>query len=171
MNLRGEEGVVTSSSQIIIPDSLRQNLIPADANNVVDALVGINKALLEHLVNDLGFALSSEGGGVAPSSHVSYSAVASERPVSIDYFQAAAPYVTDDITNGQTGVSVDVFDPVRAPEQNDDLGGIALRSKLSIERGAAQNERVAGRVKIKIGTMTANAEHGIIALERRALAG
>ena len=122
---------------------------------------------LARLAADLTVSVDETPG--VNSSNVSFSAIDSEKPVSLT-FLADAPYVRDEITNGTTGITMDRT-VGQDPAQVDALGGVANRAKLQISRGARTNWRRIYTWTMQLASVGAGGNRPFFGLERRAAPG
>ena len=161
-----------NSDLVGVGSGVDEQVLTTVINNITAQIMGLSNhtaglpEVLTRLARDMSFAESSTSGVNTPN--ISFSAVNSERPVSIDFFETAAPYVTNDITDARDGLTVDVSGGFLAPSQVDALGGVALRSKLEIsDIGAATNWRRVMDFTFQIASIAEGGPRYFLNLQRR----
>ena len=164
-----------ADAQTIVLKTRFQGLgvFPSNMNNLenlADFVAHNNAALpnsLARLATDITVSVDETPG--VNSANVSFSAVDSEKPVSLT-FSTTAPYVNDEITDSATGITMDRT-VGQDPAQIDALGGVANRAKLQISRGAQTNWRRIYTWTMQLASVGAGGNRPFFGLERRAASG
>ena len=166
-------GQFTISRQVGLPTRM-QGLgnFPMDMNHleqladyVAHITGGSLPDVLTRLARDItATSLSTPG---INNNNILFPAADDQKPFSIDFFQVADPFVVDDITGDQTGITIDNA-VGQVPAQDDALGGVALRSKLKISRGEATNFRRVLDFTFQIASVGAGGARPFFGMSRRA---